>query len=307
MSLITDIEQIYNTSFGRFKVSINTMSSLDLMTREKIIISYTVNIGGGKNKCVQIKVPNDKSNNTAELLIVKTSLSDCEVNGIIIKKEKTIKMVLLGFTILRDNFPHIQLIKLQDKSSFECKFANDSRSGISLTLYEFLFHQHTWYDRHFNAELINKDLQKIYTTSITNNFRDKSFKPLIFDFNNSVLNEKLIHIYNNSDTWKDFLDKIYKLNSLCEVIFPWYKYASSIILDNINLDGQWWLIKLNDNNKIYPIKYTIGYSKGGFNKTIKNKNSYNNMQYDEFIYNNPSYDEIYNYKYTNINFNKLYK
>ncbi len=298
---IKNSNQIYNTSFGRFNISINTMKSLDLMTREEIIISYTINIGGNTNKCVQIKVDNNIVINTAELLIVKTSLGDCELNGIKIKKENTIKMVLLAFTILQEKFPHITQVKLQDKSSFECTFENGTHSGISLIIYEILFHQHTWYHRHFNAKLINEDLHNTYINAITYNLTKKSLKPDMFDFNNAILNEKLLPIYKQSETWKDFLDKIYKLPKLCEIIFPWYKYTSALLLDNINLDKQWWIIDLKHNNKIYPISYTIS-TRGG-NATRKNKivNEY------EETSNEPTYDELYNYKYLGINFNALYK
>ncbi len=310
MSLLTDIEHICNTSFGRFKVSINTMKSLDLMTREQIIISYTINIGGKQNKCIQIKVPNDKTNTIAELLIVKTSLGGCELNGLEIRKENTIKMVLFAFTILQEQFPHITIIKLQDKSSFECKFESGSYSGISLILYEIIFHQHTWYHRHFNASLINEELNKIYINAITHNLTNKSLKKLTFDFNNAVLNEMLRPIYDQSESWKDFFDKIYKLNNLCEVIYPWYKYACDYFLNNINFNEQWWKIQLQNNNKIYPIKYTIGNIKSGGNyrNTRKNKIIRNNINTNNILYNTiPSYDDIYNYKYSNVNFNILYK
>jgi hypothetical protein len=303
---ISDIPFICKTTFGKFKIAINKSKSLDFMTRKEIINSYTINVGA-INECVQIKIINNKSINTAELLIVKTSKGGCEIDGIQIKKESTVKMVLLAFTILQEKFPHITSIKLQDMSSFECTFENGSKSGISLTLYEILFHQQSWYHRRFNAKLINEDLYNTYIQAISKNFTDKLLKPEYFDFNNAVLNEMLTPIYKTSDTWYIFLNKVYKLNRLCEVIFPWYKYTSAILLNNINLDNQWWIINLKNNDKIYNIEYIIENIKGGNRKNKNNKTKKNIKYTTDYEINEPTYNEMYNYKYNNINFKILYK
>ena len=290
---------LLKTSVGTFKASISPSNTINLETREQQIVSYTITIGG-KNQCVQIKVMNNTNDTTAELLSVKTSFGDCEIYGTTIRSEKTIHMVLLAITLMRTEFSHISTLKLLDTSSFTCEFENGSKQGVSLTLYEILFHGASWYEKRFGAELPDSAtrLRETYTSSIAN-FDNPSMKPQLFDFNNEVLNMKLPLIYSNTSTWREFLKEIYKLNNVCEVICPWYKNALAIIFNNISYDSQWWFIHLDNNPKIYQIPYEFQVIRGGRRKgffiTQRNKSKYIEPL---------TYGEMYTLPYTNIIFDK---
>jgi hypothetical protein len=276
------------THIGIFKVTISPSNTIDPITRENKIINYMLNIGG-KNNCVQIKIPNDVTNTIGELLSVKTSHGECEMNGLSIRGEKTIHMILLAITLLRSEFPHTQLLHLQDMSSFVCQFENSSKQGISLSLYEILFHKEAWYERRFGAKLLDKDLYDSYTKAIEG--AESVRKPDLFDFRNNVLQSKLGPLYSESKTWGEFLDKIYKHENVCEIIAPWYKYALFNILGPISYEGQWWKIEFEKNTKIKQISYTV-VRRGG---TRKLKRIYRDKKEDEIIMNNEplSYDELY--------------
>lgn len=291
---------LLKTTVGTFKASISPSNTVNLQTREQQTTSYTITIGG-KNQCVQIKVMNDTTVTSAELLSVKTSFGDCEMYGLTIRSEKTVHMILLAITIMCTEFSHIQTLKLLDTSSFICEFDNGSKQGISLTLYEILFHGASWYEKRFGAKLLNSNLHNQYIESIKN-FINPEYKSQTFDFNNIVLNDKLMPIYSTTNTWRDFLQKIYKLNNTCQIVAPWYKYALTLILNNILYEGQWWTITLQQNEKIYEIPYEYQPFRGG---NRRNKN-FPITRRTKFQYIEPlTYGEMYTLPYSTIKFDRI--
>lgn len=225
------------TQYGTFKVTVNEDLHIDSRTRESKSMGKMITVGG-KNRCVGIHAA--YSSNTAHLLNISRTAGGCEMTDAKISGLKTVGMLNLAFTFLKQEMPHIVHIELEDKSDFPCTLSDGSVVGISLAKYEMMFHQQSWYERHFGAYLINPDLRKLYLKS-KENFNKKPQQDDI-RFHNKDLMKVLPPLLEESATWKDFFAKVYTMENRCEVIFSWYSEALQTIFDNISFDRQSWLI-----------------------------------------------------------------
>ena len=277
------------TSFGSFRVSVNNDIKIDFDTRERKVIGKLITVGG-KNSCVTLNAPD--SSETSHLMSVKRTDGGCELDGKEISGEKTVSMVNLAFTILKENCPHIKYITLEDRSDIPCKLKNGSIVGISLASHQILFHQATWYERHFNAKLINQELRKMYEEGKAN-FKNK---PASFDFNNPDLNETLGPILHKSQSWEDFFKVINTLPNKCEVIFLWYSKALKEIFNNVGFDRQDWIIDVAGLTNIEYLRVQIG----GTRKSKTRKQEKKSPFLDHI-----SYDDSINYKFKIIETNPL--
>jgi hypothetical protein len=281
------------TDYGTFRVTINDDIRIDTQTRTQTKIGLRLSVGGN-NKCVFINIPDDSD--TAHFLNLKTKDGGCEVYSKLITGKDTVGMVNLAFTILKEIAPHINRVKLEDESDFTCTLPNGSIAGISMTVYDLLFYEQAYYERRFNAYLIDSDLRKLYET------RKKGFQetlPKGFTFHNEDLNELITPIYKESTTWRDFLDKVHTMPNTCQYIYPWYRHAIKEIFKHFPVERQDWMIELYDNPKVETITYAVEKKKGGRRKTRKNDNSIYTYTFHHLAgaIERPFYDEIYAIKY----------
>ena len=261
--------RVVRTHVGDFKITVN--DHINYETMEKIGI--TIGVGGMKDTCVFIVVPNDQ--NTAKLHNVRIRGLTCEVNGKIIRGDKTIHMVNLAFTILKEEAPNVKYVYLDDSSEFPCTTDNGKFIGVSLALYELAFHRSTWYERHFNSTLKNETLKQLYTKDGFTNLKNP-----VFNFKHAKLNEELMPIYERTTTWKEFFDELYRMDGKCKLLIPWYKEALKNIMGGVSFDNQDWIIDLN-NPKIQSIVYArLPIHGGSQRRTRKNmKNIYSTYDY----------------------------
>jgi len=271
------------TQYGYFKVNVSDDTRINLITRESSIIGKLITVGG-INRCVGINAP--YGSDTAELLNVKRTGGGCELNDKEISGKNTVGMVSLAFTFLRKYMPQIKYITLSDNSNIPCKLKNGDTVGVSLAEHQLIFHQKTWYERYFNAILINKDMRTLYE-KYKENFKNK---PGDFDFRNPNLNEILRPILDSSPSWKDFFDYLDALPNKCEIIYLWYPDALSIIFNNISFASQRWRIDLST---IEDVEYKNKQTGGSITKSRKTRKIKEYPPYLEHI----SYDDTVNYKF----------
>jgi hypothetical protein len=267
------------TEVGIFRIKISHTIDVDLETREIKKTGYSFGIGGNKDTCVFITVK--YGSDTGFMHNTVRSLA-CETTGLQTSGEKTVHLVNLLFTFIKERLPHVKYIELDDNSEFPCTITADDEkektTAISLALYELAFHQQTWYERHFGANLSIKVLNDLYKK---NGFYVK--KPETYDFKHSMLNEKLSPLYESTSTWKEFFDEIYKYKERCKLLIPWYKSTLFTIMGNVSFEGQRWCIDLS-NDKIKDIPYIIVTTGDGArkkNKTIKSGRNIKNL-YDYY-------------------------
>ena len=273
---------ILKTQYGKFRVTVNED------TREKKSMGKIITVGG-RNKCVGIKAL--YSSDTAHLLNINTRVGGCEVSGEGIAGEKTVGMINLAFTILKREMPTILHVELEDKSDFPCSLSEGNPVGISLALYEMMFHQMSWYERHFGAYLLNPRLRELYVASKPN-FK---LKPVTSDitFHNEDLNVMLLPILDESASWEDFFAKVYKMDTKCRIIFPWYAKILKILFDNISFERQSWLIDLY-SEKIPTVEFETTQAGG----TYTRKNIFNIKKGNYKTWADFSYDELYSLRYS---------
>jgi hypothetical protein len=248
------MEYNIKTDVGTFWIKITDDVEIDPESRTIKKIGYGIGIGGNKDLCVYITIRHDTHVGKLHNLRIRGLV--CETSGIEIKREKTVHMVNLLFTILKTVAPHVKFIELEDESEFPCK-DNERTYGISLALYELAFHQSTWYERHFGAELSNDTLRSLYK-------KDGFYgaKPEKYDFRHPVLNTQLQPVYSQTSTWKEFFKAIYNMEGGCKLILPWYKDAVRNIMGGVSFESQMWRIDLS-NSKIKEIPFTTVPKKGG--------------------------------------------
>ena len=279
-------EYITKTLLGKFKITVNDDIKIDINTREITKIGKILTVGG-INKCVGINAP--YNSDIAHLLNIKRNGGGCELDGNEISGLKTVHMLNLAFTILKKEMLHIKFVKLEDRSDIPCKLKDGSLIGISLASQQLIFHQKTWYERYFNAKLINPILRKLYDESKCNFNK----KPTTFNFINKDLNTVLTPLFDESTSWKDFFHKINTMKDKCQIILFWYPYALKEIFQNVSFERQDWIIELNS---IENIDYTILKPQQGG----KRSRTYKHIEYTSI--NQLSYDDIENYTFEKNSF-----
>ena len=255
-------ERRVKTEVGEFRVIVRDDTTINPMTRLETRIGTAIGVGGNRDICVFITAPD--GSDTAKLHNVRTRGLACEVSEKKpIRGPSTVHMVQLAFTLLREEAPPVRFVELDDNSEFPCLLEGGKQAGISLALYELAFHQSTWYERHFGAELKNEVLKTLY--------KKDGFhipKPPVFDFKHPVLNEELAPLYGRTDTWALFFEELYKLEGKCKLMLPWYKEALTAILGGISFADQVWRIPLTGP----PLDYSLVPTKGGSRRTtLRNK------------------------------------
>lgn len=180
--------------------------------------------------------------------VIEYKLGDCvgllhPISVSVWNEDECIGITQLAFTVVREVAPHIKFLQLQDTSSIPCKLESIDRPvGITLAYYELLFHRATWYEKHFGARLLNRQLGEMYVAA-KRNF--DAAKPTYFSFNNKDLNILLQPMYRSTATWGEFLDELYKIPYKCQLMFPWYKQAVDIIMEHVSYESQYWIIDLS--------------------------------------------------------------
>jgi len=195
------------TSFGLFDVK--------LSNREYITI-------GTKRQCLQLGYVAET--NKAELSWVGTEQGGCEKEDKDIHGNDTVAMTDLGFTILRQLNPAVdKWITLRDSSSFKCELPDGSRVPISLMKYNLLLYGSTYYQRRFHAIPLYDEAipgADAFVHAWETNPLPTSPPP----FKNSELAEILTPLYEQSHSWKEFFQSIYRIygRKTCHMLHGWY-------------------------------------------------------------------------------------
>lgn len=255
--------KIVRTDVGDFRIQRKEDIKVNLNTREITKSGITLSVGGKRDNCVYFTIPD--VGDTAILHNVRTRNLECEMTKRLIMGQRTVHMVNLAFTILKEQAPHIRFVEFEDASDFPCATDEGREIAISLALYELVYHRSTWYERHFGAVLKNETMRTLY--------KKDGFdrpKPNSFEFRNPLLQNSLEDVYHRTSTWTEFFDELYKMTGRCKILIPWYKQALLIIMDGISFENQKWLIDL-ENPKIQSISYILQSMTGGRRQTKKHQ------------------------------------
>lgn len=214
---------VVKTDFGLFQIKI---TNRDYIT-----------IGTG-NDCVQIAY--DVNKNTATLDWLSTEKGGCEETDKPIHGKDTTAMIDLGLTILRQLYPSVNpTAYLIDSSAFTCLLPDGSKFRISNTIYNLLTKGKTYYQDRLNAVPRNDE----YKDTVSNYQKAWATEPVPedFDFVNPDIARILEPLRSESNTWKEFLEAIYKKygRNTCTIIAPWHLQAHSELMRHGYIPPNW--------------------------------------------------------------------
>jgi hypothetical protein len=233
--------------------------TLDPATREQIVMGHSIHIGGPSQNCVYITLP-IKDRGTEGHFVRLDAIGGCTMDPPhTIGGKKTVDMVHLAFSLIMEWFPHIKSLILDDSASFLCELPDGKSYGVNMTHYELFFNQNAYYEGRFGAHIADPVLHPGYQT-LKKSFTDPSKKPPIFDFQSPQLNETLGPLYAESNTWKEFaekIDEIYKgMRGVkkCALVYPWLNSVFHYLNSDTSYSGLKWKIDLNRGTHKIPFK-----------------------------------------------------
>jgi len=234
-----------------------------------IIFSHNFNIGGNKPNCVSV-IYKYRNNIPYEAYIPYLEYSNECVLGSNLEKGYGTEMLiktLLEYTYRK--IPSIKDFYFEDMSHIDCVINKNNKKIIKplkLAYYSIIYNNKTWYEKHFNARMIDNDKYELYRTVLY--FLDnKDYK---VDFNRFIeitrpsldKIEKLEYYYNKSLTYREFFNNI-PYEERCIYLSEWLNEFMNYYLEEIYSDNGWKIDVTNMNNM-------VGGSKNKSNLIIKN-------------------------------------
>jgi len=213
---------------------------------------HTLSIGGKKGECVNISI------NTPESLLVQRGYHDlhtgtipilawnpgCALDKPLAKGSGTTAMIHTVLSETQKRYPYITQYTFTDNSHITC----DNGEGISLLSLSVIEHKKTWYERHFNAFLIDSSLDKKYKAGLM--ILDEpelrlpfdAFRDIIYRYTTPSVLQHLKTYYEASSTYSGFfksiLDEQGKLG-LCNLVASWIDAFLQYIFQFNPLTASW--------------------------------------------------------------------
>ena len=247
------------TDAGKFRIQKSKGSNM----YKGVPHEYSMLKIGGKQNCVEMKWFSDED--TCELQWLDVSDGGCELTGTKVKKEGTVFLLHLAITLLQQ-YQDIKTLYFLDNSKLHCSLSLHGSSYIekmSMQRFYFLRHQKTWYEAKFGAYPQHPEERDGYQ-QMKGNFQAPIHNQF-FDFKNKDLNEQFMPLYETSDTWGTFFEKIKQED--CSKFAPWYMSAFGIIASKYKMPEYWQI----DINTMPTIPYTITQNGGGTRKNRKER------------------------------------
>lgn len=227
---------------------------------------------GGDDMCVEYKYSR-KNPTVVELQWLHTDGRKCAEGDMVIKGDNTLMLFYLSVQVLKLYTP-VTHIELLDNSQFNCKLPDGTDGQIYLKDYYYIFYGKTWYEYKLGAYPLNPKIHKQYY-SFSKNFDDPTKKPSDFSFNNDDLTKIFQPIWDSSNTWRTFIQKIKTLPDICQKIYPWYGRASWLLRNKTEMP-EWWVIDVGQL-KFKPIPFErVEKMKGGRIRMKKYIRNYRN-------------------------------
>lgn len=215
---------------------------------------------GGKNYCVHIALRADST----YLAWLSTDEGGCELDNKTIRRESTVRMVDLAFSLVRQYHPERTIVTFLDNSGFS--WDGPRRRKLKVTFLEgyLLLHRKTWYEEKFGATMEDDDRYATYRHMADHNFDDPSKKKDNFSFVSAE--QELLPLYRESRTWGEFIQKFiakYDKNKYV-LMYDWYRKAIYDIFDGLEINQNW---KIDIQHR--PMYRCLAQEGGHRGKTIK--------------------------------------
>lgn len=245
------------------------------------IFSHTFKIGGDYEDCVNLSYTYNNGKPISAKLPHLMYEPECTIGSDL---EKGIGSELIIKTLLRyayNKIKDINIFSFDDMSHIDCKEKNLSTSPprkhqipLKLSYFSIAYNSKTWYEKHFNAKMTNKEIYNKYKERIkflVEPAEKVEFKRFLEISKPPV--EQIILLtkyYEQAKTYREFFNNIpYK--DRCELLLPWLTNFMQYYLKDVYSDYGWEIdINTMDNKnggfkksnkqktrKLYPSKYKI--------------------------------------------------
>ncbi len=207
--------------------------------------------GGKRIECMNVSINMDEFDDRKWYAYINQVeyFDDCIVRGSLNRKKKdTLDFLHSCCHFIIKKFPFVSEFMLTDTSQVQC-YSN--KKQLDLKNLDITLHNKTWYERHFNAEIKNRETWLRYIISIKN-FNDPEYRMKKFInynhfksfFNRYIENEpnlKLEEFFNQTNTIREFLQKVIE-NIDCE---NYYKFLGTFFKNLFQIDiclNEWFFV-----------------------------------------------------------------
>ena len=252
--------------------------------RERILI-HTYKIGGDYDDCVNISYIYDNNNKPMKAKIPHLLYEpECSIGSNLNRGGGTELMIKTIIEYAHKDVPSINIFEFTDNSHIDCIEKDLSKSPsrkairpLNLAFFSIAYHDYTWYELRFNAEMIDNIKYKNYRKKVSF-LTEPKMKPEFSDFLKIIKGSiesieqisYLEKLYSKSETYRDFFEAIPK-SKRCDILFSWLTTFMKYYIGDYFSDKDWF-IDVNTMN--IPKKNNMD---GG---------TYKNMNYRIYSYNN---------------------
>lgn len=279
----------FKTNNNIFEVTIKTTEY------EGRIINKLIKVGGQKFKeCVNITIEYRNEKPYKAKIPHIQSEPECGF-AFTLKEGTTPSMIKAAIQYSQFKFNDVILYEFDDGSNIDCESTEDKepprhlQKPFSLAHLYIALHLKTWYEYHFNAEMIDKikfeeyrkaieNLNKKIKETVIDNLEIKSYNNFIdvASLSTELQINQLKKYFNPEITWTQFFNTIPK-KQRCELFFNWLpSFINKLI--NKKYSGDDWVINYTKMNKIYVEIVNQPRYMGGFTRKNKKRKtiSFNN-------------------------------
>lgn len=250
------IKTIVNNGKFSFQIIDNTLSA------NGQIYCRNFKIGGNNTDCVNVSIKYKQNQPVSAYIPYIVYDPTCSINVQLDRGQGSIIMIKTLLQYIHQQLPTITEVSFEDKSNIECateyeiqtKASRYRKKGtnvhpIPLYYFSIAFNGETWYEKHFNARLMDTDKHSKYKTKINSLLYSKELKT-----NTSFLQfleiaqppveiiDDLERYYNKSVTVGDFFHSMPKLDR-CKLVRDWISIFMSYHLKDV-FENTDWIIEL---------------------------------------------------------------
>ena len=222
-----EFEKIYPIQYGKYTFNIKET----IAVIRDILFTSTYTIGGDYQKCATATY---KYSNGTPISVSLPHLlyePECSLGSNLERGEGSITMIHALINFCYEKYPTIPLFDFDDMSHIDCTEKDltippprKNKRPLNLAYFSIAYHDKTWYEIYFNAEMKDKKLYKKYRESLSF-LTDPQHKVEYIRFLEiaqppAEFVEYLEPLYNSAQTYREFFKRIPR-EKRCNVLFDW--------------------------------------------------------------------------------------
>jgi hypothetical protein len=254
------------------------------MEYEGKIYSRTFKIGGDYDSCVHLSYTYKNGEPQTAKLPHLLYEPECSLNKNLERGGGSELMIKALLNYAHGKINKINLFEFDDMSHIDCIEKDMSKTPprriqrpLKLSYLSIVYNGMTWYEKHFNAKMIDKVKYNKYRERI--NFLTDSKEKVDFTRFLEIANPPLDQIiqlkswYENAETYRGFFNSI-PVDTRCEILLPWINNFMKFYLNDVFSDMGWEIdiynmnihkggmkrsknVKTRKIHRYYPSKYRI--------------------------------------------------